>query len=298
MLTPNDAFYKFRRNLQTTDTENASARRRQTKIRQQLEEAKTLTIIDTFLTGAYRRETKTKPLRDVDIMVVIADKGYLSQHPSAILLAVQAILAPLYGEHRVTCDRFAVRVDFGVTVVDDLSENSEVISFDVVPAFEKGDHYLIPDEVTGQWTDTNPKIHYDLAVAANKAFSEQWKPLVKMLKKWNSVAGQPIEPSFLIETMALGLLDGPWNGSHARELRRFFATAADRITEVWPDPAHLGPDISIILDNDLTKMSTAVTALKQAERACTTAIQQEQAGQTGAALKTWRDLFGPLFPLS
>jgi hypothetical protein len=298
MLSPNQAFYKFRGNLKTTDTENASASRRQTKIRQQIEDAKTLTVLDTFLTGAYRRETKTKPLRDVDIMVVIADDSYLMQHPSKILLAVRAILAPLYGEHRVTCDRFAIRVDFGIKVVDDVSENDEVVSFDVVPALQNGDHYLIPDEITGQWIATNPNIHYDLAVAANKAFSEHWKPLVKMLKKWNSVAGQPIDPSFLIETMALDLLEGPWSGNHARELRRFFATAASRITDIWPDPAKLGPDISLILDNDLMKMSTAITALKKAEQACTMAIQLEQTGRTGAALQTWRELFGPLFPLS
>ncbi|MEU8251846.1 CBASS oligonucleotide cyclase [Nonomuraea sp. NPDC048916] len=298
MLTPNDAFYKFRTNLKTTDTENASASRRQNKIREQVEAAETLTVIHTFLTGAYRRETKTKPLRDVDIMVVIADTDYLKLHPSEILLAVRAILAPLYGEARVTCDRFAVRVDFGIKVVDDVSEDAEVVSFDVVPAFETGDHYLIPDDVTGAWIKTNPTIHYDMAVAANKAFSEQWKPLVKMLKKWNAVAGYPVQPSFLIEVMALKLIDGPWTGSHPQELRRFFATAAEHISDIWPDPAHLGPDISGILDSDPAMMATAVQALNEAEAACTKAIRLEQTGRTGAALQTWRELFGPLFPLS
>ncbi|TMQ90358.1 nucleotidyltransferase [Actinomadura soli] len=298
MLTPNDAFYKFRTNLQTTDTDNSSASRRQTKIRDQIEAAGTLTVIDTFLTGAYRRETKTKPLRDVDIMIVIVDTSYLKLHPREILLALRAILAPLYGEGRVTCDRFAVRVDFGVKVVDEVSEDGEVISFDVVPAFEKGDHYLIPDDVTGAWIATNPKIHYDLAVAANKDFSEQWKPLVKMIKKWNAVAGQPVQPSFLIEVMALRLLTGPWTGSHPQELRRFFATAAEHIADVWPDPAHHGPDISGILDADPVMMSTAVQALKEAEAACTKAIRLEQTGRTSEALRAWRELFGPLFPLS
>ncbi|MEU9018589.1 CBASS oligonucleotide cyclase [Actinomadura sp. NPDC048394] len=298
MLTPNDAFYKFRTNLQTTKTENDSASRRQTKIRQQVEAAGTLKVLDTFLTGAYRRETKTKPLRDVDIMIVIDDTAYLKLHPREILLAIRAILAPLYGEARVTCDRFAVRVDFGIKIVDDVSENSEVVSFDVVPAFRSGDHYLIPDDVTGEWIATNPKIHYDLAVTANKEFSEQWKPLVKMLKKWNAGAGHPIQPSFLIEVMALELLGGPWTGSHPRELRRFFATAAHRISDVWPDPAGLGPDISGVLDADSSMMEGAMLALKEAEVTCTNAIRLEQAGRTGAALQAWRDLFGPLFPLS
>jgi hypothetical protein len=298
MLTPDEAFRKFRRRLETTPTEDNSASNRQKRIRKQVEDAGTLTVVGTFLTGAYRRHTKTKPLRDVDIMIVLGDDSYLGRHPHEILSAMREILAPLYGEHRVTCDRFAVRVDFGVKVVDDISDEEEVVSFDVVPAFQTGDHYLIPDEVTGEWITTNPTIHYDLAVAANKAFSEQWKPLVKMIKKWNTVAGKPIDPSFLIEVMALDLIGGTWTGSHARELRQFFASAADRITDGWPDPAHLGPDISIILDNDSAKMAAAITALNKAETACTAAIRLEQVGRTGAALQTWRALFGPLFPLS
>ncbi|TJZ95154.1 hypothetical protein [Actinacidiphila oryziradicis] len=54
---------------------------------------------------------------------------------------------------RVCCDRRAVRVDFGVDTVGDL--NGGVISFDVVPAFTDGDHYLIPDDVLARWIPTN-----------------------------------------------------------------------------------------------------------------------------------------------
>jgi hypothetical protein len=187
-------------------------------------------------------------------------------------------------------------VDFGVVVVEDISD--EVVSFDVVPAFAEGHHYLIPDDFTGEWVATNPKVHEDLAAATNKAFSDQWKPLVKMIKKWNEVNGRPIEPSFLIEVMALNLITGPWTGSHARELRQFFASAADRITDVWPDPAGLGPDVSGVLDEDPAKMAIAVKALREAEAACTNAITLEQTGVIGDALKAWRELFGPLFPLS
>ena len=153
------------------------------------------------------------------------------------------------------CDRRAVRVDFGVNIVNDVSE--EVVSFDVVPAFTHDDHHLIPDDVTGEWIHTNPKIHAEQATAANKAFAEQWKPLVKMIKKWNEVAGHPVEPSFLIEVMALTLITGPWTGNHPRELRQFFASAADRIADCWPDPAGVGPDISDALDSDNAKMANA-----------------------------------------
>lgn len=294
MIIPNEAFLKFRTRLETTDTEDKSASTRQQRIRQQLDTA--LDIEDDFLTGAYRRHTKTKPLRDVDIMIVLTDTGHLNRHPHDILEVVRDVLAPHYGDGRVCCDRRAVRVDFGVTTVDDVSD--EVVSFDVVPAFAHDGHYLIPDDVQGEWIHTNPKVHAAKATTANQNFAEQWKPLVKMIKKWNEVHDHPIEPSFLIEVMAMELISGVWSGDHERELRQFFASAADHIGDGWPDPAHLGPDISDVLDANPIKMERARTGLRSAEAACTVAINLERSGRTGDALAAWRNLFGPLFPLS
>ena len=85
----NDAFYKFRSRLETTSTENQSASSRQQRIRQQLDAASTIHIEQDFLTGAYRRHTKTKPLRDVDIMIVLKDTEYLHRHPHDVLEAVR-----------------------------------------------------------------------------------------------------------------------------------------------------------------------------------------------------------------
>ncbi|MEV0283498.1 CBASS oligonucleotide cyclase [Kribbella sp. NPDC050820] len=294
MISVNEAFFKFRGRLETTTAEDASASSRQKRLRQQLDAA--LDIDDDFLTGAYRRHTKTKPLRDVDIMIVLTDTTYLNKHPHDVLEVVREALVPHYGKDRVSCDRRAVRVDFGVNLVDDVSD--EVVSFDVVPAFTSGDHYLIPDDLTGEWIHTNPKVHAAKATEANKNFADQWKPLVKMLKKWNEGQAHPVEPSFLIEVMALQLMVGPWTGNHARELRQFFASAADRLDQRWPDPAGVGPDISDVLDADATKMVNARRALREAESACTAAINLERAGRTGDALAAWRALFGPLFPLS
>ncbi|MBX6750987.1 MAG: nucleotidyltransferase domain-containing protein, partial [Micromonosporaceae bacterium] len=277
MISVNDAFLKFRHNLETTSSEYKSASSRQQRIRKQLDDAKTLDIVEDFLTGSYRRHTKTKPLRDVDIMVVLNNREYLDRHPHDVLELIRGVLAPLYGAHRVACDRLAVRVDFGVQVVDDVSD--EVMSVEVVPAFTQDDHYLIPDDHTGEWIHTNPKIHAELATAANKAFDDQWKPLVKMIKKWNQVAGNPIRPSFLIEVMALELVSGIWTGDHAREVRQFFSSAARRIDERWPDPAGLGPDISDVLDGDRAKMNAAKNALREAEKACTNAINLARAGR-------------------
>jgi hypothetical protein len=295
MRSVTEAFGEFSHRLEITQPESDSASRRQNRLREQVK-AGGLGVDDDFLIGAYARHTKTKPLRDVDIMAVLNDRGYLDKHPRKVLDAVKAILDPHYGSDRVCVDRFAVRVDFGVTIVDDVSE--EVVSFDVVPAFTEDDHFLIPDDHTGEWVKTDPTVHAEKATAANKALDEHWKPLVKMVKKWNDHAGGAVEPSFLIEVMALKLLCPPWTGQTPYLLREFFATAAERVSDGWPDPAGLGPDVSDVLDGDAAKMQAAKAALRAAEAACTEAMRIDRAGRTGDALAVWRALFGPLFPSS
>lgn len=295
MKTVAEAFETFRSNLETTATEDSAASRRQKAIRADLD-ASDLVIQEDFLTGSYKRATKTKPLRDVDIMIVLADRTYLDKHPAQVLEDVRAVLAPKYGEHRVKVDRRAVRVDFGVVVVDDVAD--DVVSFDVVPALADGANYLIPDDRLGKWIATNPKKHAELATAANKAYGEHWKPLLKMLKRWNDKEGQPIEPSFLLETMALEIITGGWAGPYPFELRMFFSTAASRVNESWPDPADVGPPVSDVLQGDLSAQMNAKSKLLEAEKACTRALGFERSGSTGAALQEWRLLFGPLFPAS
>jgi len=296
MLTVDEGFKKLKSRLEITETEQKAASRRQQDIRAQLDGC--VDVASDFLTGAYVRDTKTKPLRDVDIMVVLgADEvAFRDQHPSAILKRVRDVLVPHHSAERVVTDRRCVRVDFGIESVDDLSR--EVVSFDVVPAFAAGDNFEIPDDVLGSWITTNPNVHAAKATEANRAFSLAWKPLVKMVKQWNRSSGGPIEPSFLIEALALDLFDAPWAGSYPYEIRQFFASAADRLADGWADPAGVGPPISDVLDGNASKMAAARAALRDAEAVCTEALRLDREGRTGEALSAWQALFGSTFAKS
>jgi hypothetical protein len=295
MTSVAQAFETFRSRLEISTTQGSSASNRQQRMRQQLKDSGLL-VVDSFLTGAYARDTKTTPLRDVDMMIVL-DEETKRLAPGAVLADVRGVLAPLYGEHRVTIDQRAVRVDFGIAVVDDVSD--EVASFDVVPAVKHADgHYLIPDERVGLWLPTDPKRHAELATAANKAYDGKWKPLVKMIKKWNEFNGRPVFPSFLLETIALSVLTGEWTGDYPYELRMFFATASDQLADEWRDPAGVGADISEALDSEPEAMTIARQALADAEKAATKALAAERDGRTGDALQQWRALLGPWFPAS
>jgi hypothetical protein len=295
MLAIDEAFAKFKSRLELTTTEQNDASSRQQRIRSTV--ATAFNVDTDFLTGSYSRHTKTKPLKDVDIFIVLAaaEAHYKAEHPDNVLGAMRTALASVYGDARVALQRRSVRVDFGARLVDDLS--GAVMSFDVTPAFAESDHYLIADRDTADWMPTNPKIHATKATAANQLFDGQWKPIVKMIKKWNEHHGKPIKPSFLIEVMALDLLSD-WGGSYPREIKAWFATAIDAIDMTWPDPAGLGHPVSDRMSADASLRASARLALKQAEAVCTEALVHQRSGRTGAALDSWQMLFGQAFAKS
>jgi hypothetical protein len=185
-------------------------------------------------------------------------------------------------------------------VKPDANEDTQgkVMSFDAVPAFTKNKDYEIPDTATSSgWTETNPEVHYDMAVAAQKKYDGAWKGIVRMTKKWNAFHGKPVKPSFLIEVMAHQLLHPPFGGDYRYEIKGFLASLADRIHETWEEPARLGPPVSDSMDT--SARNAAKVALLSGADAAAKAIQLERQGKNGEALRVWREqVFGPLFPLS
>lgn len=297
MFTVQDAFKKFRSRLELTQKEQDDASRRQNEIRGVMQED--FDVEHDFLTGSYRRWTKTKPLKDVDIFCVLGQKErhYRDKPPDELLKAVEKTLAKKYGSGCVRRQRRSVSVDFGVREDENGETGERVMSFDVVPAFTKDDYYEIPDTATSAgWTKTDPRVHFDKAVAANDAYDGKWKGLVRMMKSWNREQGKPIRPSFLIEVMALEALYPPWGGVYSREMQAFFHTLADRVREDWPEPAGHGPDVSDQMD--AAARESARQSLLAAERRAADAIRMEREGRNGDALRAWRALFGKLFPLS
>ena len=287
-----EAFDKFRGKIsRPTQKEQNDASRRQQEIRGHMNQR--FKLETDFLTGSYKRWTKTKPLKDVDIFCVMHEdeRAYRQKAPSVLLGDVEKLLVEKYGSANVHKQRRSVSVDFST------SDDEQVMSFDVVPAFTKGDHYEMPDLSTvAGWTETNPKIHEEEALEKQRSYSNKWRGLVRMIKTWNRHHEKPVKPSFFLEVMAMELFVGDFGGDYRRELQGFFASAAGRIHDVWPEPAGLGSPIS---DGMTTvQKDAAKTALLDAERMVATAIRLEGERKTGEALRTWRQIFGNQFPVS
>lgn len=282
-----DAFTNLQHGLEITATESKLASRRQTEIREVV--GGKIDLRTDFLTGAYVRDTKTKPLQDVDIFFVIKGDGrnadLCSAPPSSVLERFCEVLTERYGSAAVAIDDRCCIVSFG---------EEDVLSFDVVPAADRDQGgFVIPDRRLGRWIPTDPKVHEDLGVEKNAQTGGKWKPLVKMVKGWNRLAGGPINPSFLLEVIALELVDAPMS-SYQDEVKLFFANAADRIQDQWPDPAGIGPDVNCKMS--ASEKGAAKQAFEQALAVAEWGIALEDRGDERAAVEEWRKLFGSRMP--
>lgn len=299
MLTVDEAFRKFKSRLELNEREQNNASKRQNEVRDYL--VTKFGIERSFLTGSYSRHTKTKPLKDIDIFFELkeSEKHYRSKAPALILTDFYEALVEKYERKAVRKQGRSVNVNFGVFADAEDNTDYRIVSIDVVPAFADGVDYEIPDGESGKWIKTNPEIHAEKATAAHQSFSCEWKGLVRMVKYWNNNprhGEKPVKPSFLIEVMALECLYGGWQGRFDYELQGLFSTLADRILEEWRDPAGLGPRVSDSMD--ATERSRAREMLSAASREATLAIDHARRSCNGEALKAWRALFGPRFPLS
>ena len=281
-----EAFTKLKSNLEITPTEAQLASRRHVALRNHVRAAWDLE--DDFLTGSYRRNTKTKRLKDVDMFVVIdrdgAQANLRSTSAEDVLEQLRTVLDDKYD--RVYVDRMTCVVPFG--------SEDEVMSLEVAPASDRrGGGYEIPDTQSGGWIATNPKRHHEFSTAKNAKCDDKYVPFVKMVKGINRELGEPVRPSFLLEVMALKLVKPPF-GRYQDEVRWFLATAADQVQDSWPDPADLGPDVNS--DMTAADMREAARALSDALPIAEEAVRLEDAGREREAVDRWRELFGSRMP--
>ncbi|MGW4466373.1 CBASS oligonucleotide cyclase [Micromonospora sp. NPDC004704] len=275
-----DAFTKLKSNLEITATEQKLAAARHETIRDYVRSKWQLT--DDFLTGSYRRDTKTKKLKDIDIFLVIdpdgPQGGYRNQPPLDVLNALLAVLQERWPD--AYRDGMAIIIPYG----------DDVMSIEAVPTFKRSaGGYFMPEPAAGTWIATNPKRHHELSIDKNKACDGKYVPLVKMIKGVNRELGEPVSPSFLLEVMAQSIVKTPV-GRYQDELVLFLATAADRIDETWSDPARLGGDVNTVMTP--TQKRAAANALRGAQHIAERAVDLEDEGQDRAAYAEWKKLFG------
>jgi hypothetical protein len=178
-LSVTGAFDLFASRLEITDLQQSTVSTRQQAVRAAVE--RRLHVLDTFLTGSYRRHTMIGPLAAADIdLFCVLDAGY--HHPAgqaALLDTVRKALRETYSKTpRISPNGQAVTIRFTDFVVE------------VVPAFyRQGGGFLIPSSTEHRWIETDPKVHEAFIANANAVHGGKLVPLIKMIKAWNRNSG-------------------------------------------------------------------------------------------------------------
>jgi len=173
------AFDLFASRLEITDLQQSTVSTRQEAVRAALD--RRLRVLDTFLTGSYRRHTMIGPLARADVdLFCILDPGYHRPSGQAALLdVVRKALREAYPRTpRISPSGQAVTIHFTDFIVE------------VVPAFHRrGGGFLIPSSTEARWIETDPKVHEAFIASANAKHDGKLVPLIKMIKAWNRNSG-------------------------------------------------------------------------------------------------------------
>jgi hypothetical protein len=225
-------------------------------------------IVNSFLSGSYARHTAVVPLDDVDIIFLVEASAWPSAlfssrpDPEAVLRSFNGALRRRYSESSLRTQRRSIRLQLNH------------LDIDVVPAIAttEDDVIAIPDADADDWIKSSPTRHAANTTKLNKRHDEQFVPLVKLLKWWNSNLPETARfKSFAVETIAVRLFDnidlttltdGMWLywdflASFADRAKREWPRKFDIVFDCWestlPDAAGTGTNVVAGLDDGRLK---------------------------------------------
>ena len=253
----------------------------------------------TFLTGSYARHTAVAPLHDVDMFMVVGSEG--EGDASKIHARIKGIIDSELPSVHTRLQTHSVGLEF---------KDEKPITFDVVPALEKGDdgnkHYMIARRKLG-WIRTNPVAAKDATSQANDASDGRLLPLIKMMKHWNQYTamregkydkdGDLVKPfkSFHLEVLCLKYVVQTENYDPRKGLYGLFChLAASYRLQVTPPGGGTRLD-TYLVDLEEPHPHDLGALLLDATRLAHEARWFESQGKIEDAHACWRKLLGNVY---
>ncbi|PUE06107.1 nucleotidyltransferase [Limnohabitans sp. WS1] len=153
--------------------------------------------------GSYGRNTATKAISDVDMIMQLPDSlfgqysNYKGNGQSALLQAVKKSVEKTYATTSIRADGQVILIPF-----------NDGITFELVPAFLNKDYsYTFPDANNGgTWRTTNPRPEIEAIRTRNASCNYNLIPLCRMMRAWKREWVVPIS-GLLIDTLAYQFIE-------------------------------------------------------------------------------------------
>jgi hypothetical protein len=299
MLVLGEHFRELLGNVTPPNGRLQLARQLPPAVRDHLQEDEEFTTVEphTLLIGSYHRSTAVGMLRDVDVLVLIANGDDLK--PASVLLQLKRSLARMPGAARVDLvpQRRSVRVEF-----PDYDFLMDVVPARAPDGLDKP--LLVPDRDQGKWLLSHPLGYANHFASVNDRSGDKIRPTVKLLKHWRDEQMRRRRPkSYLLEVLVaeqmsklnlsgLGQAKVVHAAMQAVYQRCQDAYASKENPPRIADPM-LGHSISAAWDRDSfeTFMRRLSESIGRAERALSLSAEEhlEAVGQ-------WQKVFGDAFP--
>jgi len=284
-------FSKFHTNLCLTQLQQNEAHAKRHSVVSCLNRAYRFSdsgIDNSFFVGSWGKNTAIRPPRDVDIYYVLPSteyerfQSYAGNRQSALLQDVKAVLASRFSRTELRQDRQIVLAGF------------DGYDVEVVPAFtlnKPGRYWICDTQNGGSYKETAPWDEASFLDNVDTATLNNLRPLIRMLKAWQTECSVPLK-SFQLELLAADFLaQSEWRFKDwfyfdwiLRDFFNFLRLKAFS-TVIVPGTYEI-----IYLGNDW--LSRAETAYARALKACAF----EASNQVAEAGEEWMKIFGADVP--
>ena len=264
--------------------------------------------------GSFARNTKIRPLDDIDLMICILGDGrhYTNSGSTYYITGIDDD----YSNNIITdnsissikvINRFIKKLsDLNDYRKAEMHRNQEAATlqlksyewnYDIVPCWYMDiGRYLIPDGY-GNWKLTDPRIDNQRISDLNQKHKGKLLDVIRLMKYWNNRAITYTIGSYLLECMILEVYDTQeakdsyWVDL---ELKELFLHLAKKILHDFQDPKGIQGNINTFSLDARLKISKALTtAYDTASEATKLEITNKD---QKAAINKWREILGPLFP--
>lgn len=246
-------------------------------------DSSTLPVSATRLIGSAGRGTIIRPLDDLDLLVVFANKDQV------------------FETYRNNSQAFLYRVRDGLNAysrVQVVGARGQAVRFfykdaphvDVAPVFSwSGGGFALPNG-SGGWLTTNPDEHARYLSQRTTELGALLKPFVRMAKQWNRAHSHYLK-SFHLEMMCAACFS-TLGQNYSLAFKVFFEWAKTHLSVA--DPAGYSSDLSTYLTTN--QRQNVLVNLEAARSRAENAVAAAARGDNQEAIRLWGIVFGSEFP--
>lgn len=268
--------------------------------------------------GSFARNTKIRPLDDIDLLLVFNagggthDESYFENNTHTIKIPEESKNLRKLCNDDGTLNSIKVvnKIVSSLNQIEHyknaaihrrqeaatLSLNSYDWNFDIVPSFYATDNfYLIPDG-NGKWKKTDPRIDQQNVTVVNQKHNGKILQLIRTLKYWQKRQNMPTISSYLFEVIVLTYfnLKDTIEDYIDFNLRDFWNYLEYGIYDSFLDPKGFQGNLNNLDDEIKNKISSI--AKQSYLKACEAINYEVYDKDIKKSINKWKEIFGNDFP--